>query len=253
MEQLVYELSIYKFDDVSFRNELLYLIKDIIKEDKVIVVAGTIDNYHGICIGTNITKIEYLKAIILNEISKFSAIYYKRKFLFSQIHIGISEYYYNQLIHSLVIFDLDTDIKIIKEELNKIIDDKCIYIDSLFSFRLKELYDRWKDIGRIIGDNIAFMLNEKSVEEIIAEFIGSSSHNAKQLNICIKNNVIQLSKNGCDFLEEFANNIEGQEKLLCKIITFYPEKIKLDGNTIDIENFKRKLISVFKNKVVIIS
>lgn len=249
----MYELTLYKLDDTAFRDELLYALKDAIKINNVIVASGSVDGYDTVCIGTNQDNNRYLKTIILNEISKNTAIYYKKRFLFDNVHIGINKYSYNKLINSLVILDIETDIKIISEKLNMIIDDRQIYIDSLFSFRLKELYDRWKDISRIVCENIIFMLNEKSVEEIIAEFISSSKHTSKQIRLIIKKDIIMFAKEECQRLLSFENNISGQEELLCKIITFYPEKILLDGDKNEIEKIKQKLTNVFRDKVIIIS
>lgn len=108
-------------------------------------------------------------AIEINDkLSEIIAINYKYDFFKKRVKIcGLRDVEYEILMASIISADLDDDKKYV---FNKIKDEKNIYMDGFFNFRLKNLKNKWEEIVSYIPhyfinsqlkDFISYLLESK--------------------------------------------------------------------------------------------
>ncbi|MEG1582004.1 MAG: sporulation protein YtxC [Clostridia bacterium] len=192
------------------------------------------------------------KILIKNKIKRIIAtqITIDKKYNYFKEHICVKtsdpvlkEAFYK----ALAVFDKETDIEIIKEELkwtNK------LFIDSFYNFKMFELYDRWHDISLLVTENLNRLQLSGSFTELIKYLIKENNDTIAELYIRFNDSCAEIFTNDKGNLVR-ANSTDnsGKQELISYLITTAPKKIFLINSTDENKPLISTVKSLFENVV----
>lgn len=141
-----------------------------------------------------------------DAIADVISIFYKLEFIEKNLKLHINQpVYLNAFKKALVAFDRDTDKYLITHNL-KI--ENSIFLDSFYTFRLKSLQNKWKELIKLANENASYLLCSDTFIDLLKFLIE---------NIEVSSGLVNIIKTQEDFLicDEKFNQIDTKEEGLC--------------------------------------
>ncbi len=196
-------------------------------------------------------KKEEIKDYILDIIINIYTTKYKLEYLLGNFNFEVTnDINMKAFIKALMVFDLDTDKKIIRQ---KLLNIDSIVVDSFFHFRLGVLKARWNDLINLANDNIMYLMSKDTFIELI-KFLVS--------NLEFKCDFVSVKQSGKDFKiydkdgKSLKDELEDCENLndvflITTLISLNPRRIRLDTTNNLKDNTMSLLYEIFNNRVEI--
>ncbi|MCL2752279.1 MAG: putative sporulation protein YtxC [Firmicutes bacterium] len=161
---------------------------------------------------------------------------FKYDYLLRNARVKLSDgLYQSALMTALVAFDREFDREYCRSNLEL---DGVLMIDGFYSFRLKELRERWKEICDLAGANVFYLSFNETYTELMRFLCSAITPVTDSLHIkkngagCVR----LLSEDNSDIYLKAPDygGITGDADLITSVISLSPNKIVIYGDPISI-------------------
>jgi len=245
----MFELTLcLSFERQKYLSEFYKSVSSSIKGDAGIIIKHNSAGKSYLSLAVPDDKKEYIKARVLDFITKVIEEDFKYNFFKENIQIKSKTNLTEAFFRSISTFDEDFDKDIIRQNL---VFSGEIVIESLFYFKLQTLVLKWQKTAEIINNNL-IMENNNSVIEVLKYLCAISENNSVFVELCFSEKQIELKNFLCK--KKFKLNDDGISKMFEEVIKLNPTKININ----DKEGFGEcyeiipTLLKVFNDKIYFI-
>lgn len=216
-----------------------------VKADGGIIIKHNSNGKSFLSIAVSESKKEYLKAKVLDFVTKIIEEDFKYNFFKSNIDISQSNNLTEAFFRAITSFDTDFDREIIMSCLEL---SNEIVVESLFYFKLQGLRARWQKTAEIISKNL-IMNNENSISEVLRYLCGVSENNSVLVDLSFTEKQIEMKNFLCK--KRFKKDQKGISKMFEEIIKLNPTKINIKDidESIEQNEITSVLLKVFNDKI----
>lgn len=234
--------------------QVVYRLKDLLKNKikdltHVQTVIEQEDTYAYYLVLPLDRKMEF-KPYILNYLVDNILYFYKKEYLLKNINFKVKDDIKVQsFLKALLCFDYSLDREIIFE---KIKESDSVYLESLYSFGLKQLLPKWKDLVNLANDNFFYFQNENSFLQLLKFLVSNIEYKTNVVNVYFDDKYVFYDQNNNlinDYLLDFPTDTDSY--LISSLICLCPQQIKLHFNSQNISD-GYLLFDLFDDRIEII-
>lgn len=195
---------------------------------------------------------EVFKEYITDILVKIYTTNYKLDYLLKNFNFEVtSDLNMKAFIKTLLVFDIETDKKIVKQKLYNV---NTIVLDSFFNFRLVILKKRWEDLINLANDNVMYLMSKDTFVELIKFLVSNIEFRSDY--VFVKQNGDQFNlydENGLNINDEFdESDVSNEVFLITSLIGLNPKRIRIDTTYSLKDNALSLLYELFNNRVEIL-
>ena len=242
----MFELTLcLSFERQRYLSEFYKLISPIVKGDSGIIIKHNSCGKSYLSLAVSEDKKEYIKAKVLDFVTKVIENDFKYNFFKEQIIIGSENELNEAFFRSISTFDEEIEKDIISQNIEF---SGEIVIESLFYFKLQFLLLRWKKTAEIINQNLIMKCNN-SLIEVLRYLCAISENNSVFIDLNFSEKQIELKNFLCH--KRFKFNSSGISKMYEEIIKLNPIKINIKDkdNFAESYDITTTLLKVFNDKI----
>lgn len=166
--------------------------------------------------------------------------FFKLRFYLRRLSLRDMSYAKCALICSLLHFDRDFELEIVKRNVEVCSDYS---LDGIMNFRLRELVDGWEEIASLVNDFLSNAKNDNEIYEI-SSFITGNEKKSNQL-VLKDGNIRNLTRHkSAEIIDLFSDD---EYNTLNAVIKEKPKEILLENC-----NFSKRLVDTLKKTAVVI-
>lgn len=246
----MFEFTLCGSSKTCLINNLYTKIKSHVEQMAGIIVQQKNGAEICVCLAVDLKYKDAIRQILADKISDSIISFYKFDFLEKHIDVHINNpTAHSAFIRALVVFDRETDDKIIKKNLSQ---DKKLNIDSFYHFRLWSLRDRWKEIALVVNDSIPTMLKNNSISDLTRYFVDSTQKEVSEIRLIAGKHTIQLVIDDILSDLQFDTTSNYIEDILTELISVSPQKIIIQGEVDGHKKLLEALEEVFCDNIFVI-
>ncbi len=216
-----------------------------IKKDAGIIIKHNSDGKSYLSIAVKEESKEYIKAKVLEFVTKVIENDFKYNFFRERIEVKSNNVLSEAFFRSISIFDEEIDKEVIG---NLVSFSGEIVIESLFYFKLQPLVLRWQKTADIINHNF-ITCSDSSMIEVLRYLCAVSENNSVFVDLKFSEKQIELK----NFLttKKFNLNTSGISKMYEEIVKLNPTKINIKDKDGFGESYEitTTLLKVFNEKI----
>ncbi len=231
----------------KYLHEFYKILENDLSKQQIVMASHNENKRAYLAIAIDDTKKEYLKAKVLEFITKIVVNAYKYEFFKEKLERLGTSMLFLPFLKAISIFDADTDYEVVKKEISF---SGEILIDSLFYFKLAPLKNRWEKTAEIIIRNNV-VGSEESMLCVLKYLTETSENFSLVANVCLSSDNLQIKN--YKGTKNFKTTKEGIEKFFTEIISLNPLKINLTSEFGDENESKpfKILSDIFGEKIYI--
>jgi len=164
----------------------------------------------------------------------------KYEYLASVLKIPrLSEASYKILLHTLVVFDRESESEILEKNLRF---SDYLALDGFFHFRMQEVKKRWDEIAQLASNNALYLNHEDTLNELLKFLMSAVTPKVQKLSISVLADHFNVS--GRYKNSRFECRILSSEQLMIYLINVAPLELTLEGEFEDRKLYQR-IVSIF--------
>lgn len=165
--------------------------------------------------------VEMVKKSISNLVVDVICYNFKERYLNEYLVLyGLDEMGMGAFKKALLNFDKETDRFMVKKEL---ILDRELYLESFYSFRLKNLQSKWKELVDLSNENREFLLSNESFIDLLKFLVDNLDICENEISIFKEDKVYKIFLNE----QNLSLNPVDETDIVSLVIDLSPQKINL--------------------------
>lgn len=242
----MFEFTISISQHYRIFDKLYVSLENKLKCVDALIVRHKFGKKYSICIACSNKFAKMGKAIIEESLINFIIFDYKKLFFENALSKFVSiKDYIEKLVSALIHFESDIDKLLVVENLDNHANE--IVVDSLITFRLASLIDRWNDILKIIISNIEMLIANNSIGELLKYF---EQNNSNDIELHLTENNIKICTKTKDNDLIFDYSEQDLQNVVVELISLSPDKIIVFDKHGKCESLKKNLPEYLVQKMV---